>query len=114
MTKLVIYFQLSFIIIFIDRSYTTIEAQTLPQPTADQELLSLYEQGLDSIIIQQYSSPSNEAEYYYLASSYLRLGDYNQSLIYFSELTDTKNTDEPSWWNTEARIAKAKLLFYLR
>ncbi len=114
MTKLVIYFQLSFIITLISiGSYTTIEAQTLPQPTADQELLSLYEQGLDSIIIQQYSSPSNEAEYYYLASSYLRLGDYNQSLIYFSELTDTKNTDEPSWWNTEARIAKAKLLFYL-
>ena len=114
MTKLVIYFRLSFIITLLAiGAYTTAESQTLPQPAADQELLRLYEQGLDSIIIQQYSSPTNEAEYYYLASSYLRLGDYNQSLINFSELTDPKNTDESRWWNTEARIAKAKLLFYL-
>ena len=95
MTKLVIYFQLSFIITLISMgSYTSIEAQT-PQPTADQELLSLYEQGLDSIIIQQYPL-SNEAEYYYLASSYLRLGSYNQSLIYLPNSL-TLRVDEPSW-----------------
>ena len=51
-----------------------VHAQTVPSLSQNQELLSLYEQGLDSVIIQQYSSPVTDAEYYYLASSYVRLG----------------------------------------
>tara|TARA_B100000575_G_scaffold291056_1_gene296046 strand:+ start:3597 stop:5381 length:1785 start_codon:yes stop_codon:yes gene_type:complete len=89
-------------------------AQTLPQQVQYQELLSLYEQGLDSIIIQQYSTPTFEAEYYYLASSYLRLGDYNQALIYFSSLINIFNSEESIWWNIEAGLAIAKISFYLK
>ena len=94
-------------------SQNIVVAQTLPQQIQYQELLSLYEQGLDSIIIQQYSTPTSEAEYYYLASSYLRLGDYNQALIYFSSLIKILNSEESIWWNIEAGLARAKILFYL-
>ncbi len=116
MTKSVIYLQIS---LFMS-AYATVSsenivlAQTLPQQVQYQELLSLYEQGLDSIIIQQYSTPTFEAEYYYLASSYLRLGDYNQALIYFSSLINIFNSEESIWWNIEAGLAIAKISFYLK
>ena len=116
MTKSVIYLQIS---LFMS-AYATVSsenivlAQTQPQQVQYQELLSLYEQGLDSIIIQQYSTPTFEAEYYYLASSYLRLGDYNQALIYFSSLINIFNSEESIWWNIEAGLAIAKISFYLK
>ena len=88
MTKSTIYLQISLIISFLTTipSQNIVVGQTPPQQMQYHELLSLYEQGLDSIIIQQYLTPTSEAEYYYLASSYLRLGDYSQALIYFSSL----------------------------
>ena len=115
MTKSTIYLQISLIISFLTTipSQNIVVGQTPPQQMQYHELLSLYEQGLDSIIIQQYLTPTSEAEYYYLASSYLRLGDYNQALIYFSSLINIFSSEESIWWNIEAGLAKAKILFYL-
>ena len=115
MTKSIIYLLISLFISFLTTvpSQNIVVAQTPPQQMQYHELLSMYEQGLDSIIIQQYLTPTSEAEYYYLASSYLRLGDYNQALIYFSSLINIFSSEESIWWNIEAGLAKAKILFYL-
>ena len=111
MTKSTIYLQISLFISILATvpSQNIVVAQTPPQQMQYHELLSLYEQGLDSIIIQQYSTPTSEAEYYYLASSYLRLGDYSQALIYFSSLINIFSSEESIWWNIEAGLAKAKM-----
>ena len=94
-------------------SLEPVDAQTVPSLSQNQELLSLYEQGLDSVIIQQYSSPVTDAEYYYLASSYVRLGQYNQALILLSTLINASNSEQSLWWSAEASLAQSRLLFYL-
>ena len=43
----------------------------------------------------------------------MRLGDYSQALIYFSSLINIFSSEESIWWNIEAGLAKAKILFYL-
>ena len=94
-------------------SQQPVDAQTVPSLSQNQELLSLYEQGLDSVIIQQYSSPVTDAEYYYLASSYVRLGQYNQALILLSPLINASNSEQSLWWSAEASLAQSRVLFYL-
>ena len=94
-------------------SLQPVDAQTMPSLSQNQELLSLYEQGLDSAIIQQYSSPVTDAEYYYLASSYVRLGQYNQALILLSPLINASNSEQSLWWSAEASLAQSRVLFYL-
>jgi ABC-type branched-subunit amino acid transport system substrate-binding protein len=90
-----------------------VHAQTVPSLSQNQELLSLYEQGLDSVILQQYSSPVTDAEYYYLASSYVRLGQYNQALLLLSSLVNSSNSEQSLWWSTEASLAQSRVLFHL-
>ena len=90
-----------------------VHAQTVPSLSQNQELLSLYEQGLDSVILQQYSSPVTDAEYYYLASSYVRLGQYNQALLLLSSLVNSSNSEQSLWWSAEASLAQSRVLFHL-
>ncbi len=115
MTKSVVYlllFVLSLLLTMVSSSQLLV-AQTTTALSQNQELLALYEQGLDSVIIQRYSSPVTEAESYYLASSYIRLGQYNQALILLSTLTKASNSEQSIWWNAEASLAQSKLLFFL-
>jgi hypothetical protein len=73
MTKSIVYlllFVLSLLLTMVSSSQLLV-AQTTTSLSQNQELLALYEQGLDSVIIQRYSSPVTEAESYYLASSYI-------------------------------------------
>lgn len=115
MTKSVVYlllFVLSLLLTMVSSSQLLV-AQTTTVLSQNQELLALYEQGLDSVIIQRYSSPVTEAESYYLASSYIRLGQYNQALILLSTLTKASNSEQSIWWNAEASLAQSKLLFFL-
>ena len=115
MTKSIVYlllFVLSLLLTMVSSSQLLV-AQTTTSLSQNQELLALYEQGLDSVIIQRYSSPVTEAESYYLASSYIRLGQYNQALILLSTLTKASNSEQSIWWNAEANLAQSKLLFFL-
>ena len=75
MTKSIIYLLISLFISFLTtvKSQNIVVAQTPTQHMQYHDLLSLYEQGLDSIIIKQYLLLL-EAEYYYLASSYSAWG----------------------------------------